>query len=318
MDLGRLEQVAPRSVWANEAHDFTPWLLANCGGLGEALGIDLELHVAEHPVGGFSLDLMGRDLTNDTRVIVENQLEGTDHTHLGQILTYAAGTDASTIVWVATRFRDEHRQAIDWLNQKTAEEVNFFGVQVSVVRIGDSAPAPLFDVVAKPNEWQKRVSSATRAGATSGRGEQYRVFWGRYLERVHALHPSWSRRSTPQPANWMGFASPLGRGTMVNPSFAAGGRLRHELYIDSGDAEANRELFDRLLRQRNAMEAAYGRPLEFDPMEEKRACRVAEYGVGDVAEEDRWDEFVNWFLDCGVRLRAALAVVDLSDDATDS
>ncbi len=305
MELGRLERVVPRTVWANEAHDFTPWLLANSDRLAEALGIDLELHAAEHPVGGFSLDLLGRDLSNDAVVIVENQLEGTDHTHLGQILTYAAGTGAATIIWVATAFREEHRQAIDWLNEKTAEDVNFFGVQVSVVRIGDSVPAPLFDVVAKPNEWQKQVRSVARVGAASGKAEQYRRFWTRYLERMRERHPAWSRRSTPQPANWMSFPGPAA-GTQINPSFAAGGRLRHELYIDTGDADANTELFERLREQSDDIEAAYGRALEFDEILGKRACRIAEYRDGEIADEERWDEFIDWFLDCGVRLRRAL------------
>lgn len=308
MELGRLERVLPRTVWGNEAHDFTPWLLANSDRLAEALDMDLELHVAEHPVGGFSLDLLGRDLRNDAVVIVENQLEGTDHTHLGQILTYAAGTGASTIVWVATAFREEHRQAIDWLNEKTAEDVNFFGVQVSVVRIGDSIPAPLFDVVAKPNEWQKRVRSVARTGNSSGRAEQYRRFWTSYLERQRAAHPSWSRRATPQPANWMNFPSPIS-GTQINPSFAPGGRLRHELYIDTGDADANVELFERLRARRDEMDAAYGRPLEFDEIPGKRACRIVEYRDGEIGEEERWNEFIDWFVDCGVRLREAIAVV---------
>lgn len=118
-NLGRLEGVEVRTVWVHEARDFTPWLLEHADHLAETLGIDLELEQSEHPVGGFSLDLVGRDLTNDAVLIVENQLAGTDHNHLGQILTYAAGTDASSIVWIATSFREEHRQAIDWLNEPT-------------------------------------------------------------------------------------------------------------------------------------------------------------------------------------------------------
>lgn len=113
MELGRLEEVEIREVSEHEARDFTPWLLDHEDHLAETLGIDLELEASEHPVGGFSLDLVGRDLTNDGVFIVENQLEGTDHPHLGQILTYAAGTDASSIVWIATSFREEHRQALD-------------------------------------------------------------------------------------------------------------------------------------------------------------------------------------------------------------
>src|SRR5215212_3718080 len=114
--LGRLILVEPRTVWPHEAADFTPWLLDNVDVLGDLLGMELELEVAEHPVGSFSLDLYGHDLSDDNVVIVENQLEPSDHNHLGQILTYAAGTDPTTIVWVATGFRDEHRQAVAWLN----------------------------------------------------------------------------------------------------------------------------------------------------------------------------------------------------------
>ena len=228
-------------------------------------------------------------------------------------MTYAAGTGASTIVWVATRFREEHRQAIDWLNEKTAEDVNFFGVQVSIVRIGNSAPAPLFDVVCKPNEWQKRVRTVARASGVSPRAEQYRAFWSRYLDRVASDYPGWGRRATPQPANWMGFRSPIA-GTQIIPAFAAGGRLRHELYVDTGDADANIELFQRLLRDRTVIESAYGRPLEFDEIAGKRACRIAEYRDGDISNEAAWDEYVTWFIDCGIRLRSAIS--GIAADAT--
>lgn len=142
-ELGRLTVVPPRQVWPHEAHNFTPWLLQNVDVLSDLLGMDLELEVAEHPVGDFSLDLIGRDLSDDSVVIVENQLESSDHTHLGQILTYAAGTQPKTIVWVATRFRSEHRAALDWLNEHTDPDTRFFGVEIEVVKIGDSAPHPI-------------------------------------------------------------------------------------------------------------------------------------------------------------------------------
>lgn len=307
--LGRLEPVAAREVWGHEAHDFTPWLLANGDRLGEALGIELELRAAEHPVGGYSLDLIGHDITNDVVLMVENQLEQTDHSHLGQVLTYAAGTGAATIVWIATSFRDEHRQALDWLNEQTSEDTHFFGVQVSVVRIGDSAPAPLFDVVAKPNDWQKRVRAVTRSEGVSERAERYRSFWSLYLDRMATQHPDWGRRASPQAANWMGFRSPF-TGSQIVPGFAAGRRLRHELYIDSGDGDANTRLFTALVDHRAEIEAEYGRPLEFEPIEGKRACRVAEYrDDSSIDFEDQWPVYLDWFFDCGERLRTALAKV---------
>jgi len=161
--LGRLTPVDPRGVWVNEARDLTPWLLANWDHLANALGIELELTASEHPVGGFSLDLVGRDLTHDSVLMVENQLEGSDHGHLGQLVTYAAGTGAATIVWIATTFREEHRQALDWLNEHTYPDIRLFGIQLEVVKIGDSLPAPVLHVVSQPNDWQKRVRSATAA-----------------------------------------------------------------------------------------------------------------------------------------------------------
>jgi hypothetical protein len=125
VEVGKLEQIDPRSVWLHEAHDFTPWLLGNADRLADALGIDTELEAAAHPVGGYSLDLVGRDTTHDAVLIVENQLARTDHSHPGQVLTYAAGTAASTVVWIATAFREEHRQALDWLNENMGEDVHF-------------------------------------------------------------------------------------------------------------------------------------------------------------------------------------------------
>lgn len=135
--LGRLRRVPPREVWPHEARDFTPWLLENVDVLSDLLGMELVLDVAEHPVGGFSLDLLGRDETTGRVVIVENQLDVSDHTHLGQILTYAAGTNPATIVWITTGFRPEHRAALDWLNERTDEETRFFGVEIEVVQIDD-------------------------------------------------------------------------------------------------------------------------------------------------------------------------------------
>lgn len=170
--LGRLEAVPPRQVWAHEALGLTPWLLANADVLSSALGMDLDLEAAEHPVGGFSLDLIGRDRASGERVIIENQLETSDHTHLGQILTYAGGTDPATIVWVAPSFRDEHRSALEWLNQRTNAQTRFFAVQLQVVRIGDSDPAPLLSLVVQPNDWGKTVRSTTTAkGHRWGREE---------------------------------------------------------------------------------------------------------------------------------------------------
>jgi hypothetical protein len=313
-ELGTLEPVPPSSLWNHEAHDFTPWLLANAEGLGEALGIDLELEGAEHKVGSFSLDLVGRDATNDTILIVENQLAGTDHGHLGQILTYAAGTGASTIVWIATSFREEHRQALDWLNEQTGQGTHFFGVEIEAFRIGDSRPAPHFKLVVQPNDWQKVVRDAAQAQKASGRSVLYAKFWDRFLARLSEEEPTWTTRrpgSTTVLSNWVDMASSIS-GASFNVSFARGRRLRNELYIDSGSQDENDHIYEAIADQREPLELAFGGPLEFEGLEGKRAARIAEYADGDVAEQDRHDEYIAWFIDSGRKLRQALSSVDLT------
>jgi hypothetical protein len=309
IELGRLEAVDPRLVWAHEAHSFTPWLLENADRLAEALGIDLELEASEHAVGGYKLDLVGRDVTNDAVLIVENQLETTDHSHLGQVLTYAAGTAASTIVWIATAFREEHRQALDWLNENTGEQAHFFGIELQVVRIGDSVSAPLFNVVVMPNDWQKQVRAATQPAAISEKGALYRVFWDAFLERVHVGHPDWTKSRTTRPDNWFDMKSPI-RDARMSHSFAQGDRLRVEIYIDSGNADRNTEIFEHYASRRPEIEAAYGAPLSWEELPNRRACRIADYRDGcRIADADRHREFIDWFLAASASLRRAILSV---------
>ena len=156
-ELGTIESVDVREIWPNEAHDFTPWLIEHLSILGKALELDLEPIQREAPVGDFSLDILARDRNTDEVIAIENQLEWTDHTHLGQILTYAAGHDARTVIWVTPKFREEHRATIDWLNRWTPEEIAFFGVEVGAIKIGNSLPAPEFRPVAFPNDWAKHA-----------------------------------------------------------------------------------------------------------------------------------------------------------------
>ncbi len=163
--FGRLEPVALREGWTGEASDFTPWLARpdNIALLSEAVGIELEVESQEKNVGPFRADILCRDTLNGHYVLIENQLERTDHIHLGQLLTYAAGLEAVTIVWVAARFTEEHRAALDWLNNATTSEFNFFGLEIELWKIGSSAMAPKFNVVSKPNDWTKTVKEQAAA-----------------------------------------------------------------------------------------------------------------------------------------------------------
>jgi len=204
-EFGRLIDVPAREAWPNEARDFTPWLLANADRLGEVLSMDLALHEAEHSVGSFSLDLLGEDLSTGERVIVENQLERSDHRHLGQLLTYAAGVEASIIIWIADSFRDEHLATLRWLNSNTADQIALFAVQVSVVQIDNSRKAPIFSIIERPNEWQRAIqaSESTRVGM-----DHYLTFWQDLIDHIAEWDPDWLLPRKAPRQSWIHFPGP--------------------------------------------------------------------------------------------------------------
>ena len=161
--FGDLHDIPLRDAWAHEALDFTPWLAENLDRLGEALGIRMELVAQEQRVTKYSADIVARDTLDDSLVLIENQLEWTDHGHLGQIITYLGGVDARTVVWIARDFEAAHLAAVDWLNRNTLGDYRFFAVRLRTVRIADSPIAPIFEVVGRPNEWQRDVRNAVSA-----------------------------------------------------------------------------------------------------------------------------------------------------------
>ena len=314
-DLSRLRQVPVREVWPHEAHDFTTWLLENVDVLSEVLGMQLQLTEAEHKVGGFALDLVGTDLDTGETVIVENQLEQSDHGHLAQLLTYAGGTDPTTVVWCAPRFRDEHRAALDWLNERTEELTRFFAVEVSAVRIDDSLPAPLFRLVAQPNDWSKQVHIET-AASLAGRRADYQQFWGRLLELLPQKYPGWTNMKKPSKLNWMNL--PYGQvGIAYNIVFTRTGPSI-TLYFEADPEDENQLQFERFLAHRDILEQSLGGELIFDPMEGKKACRIRydRPEGGNIDNEDEHDIYLDWFLEHLGPFRAATQQVRalISDD----
>ena len=180
-ELSRLEEVELREIWETEAQHFTPWLAQeeNLALLGKTLGMELELEAQEINVGDFRADILCKN-EDSSRVLIENQLERTDHNHLGQILTYSAGLDIHTVIWIAKEFREEHRAALDRLNEITNENFQCFGIEVKVWQIGDSARAPQFEIVSSPNNWHREVSHDTERAVSKDLSEtqrQQEKFW---------------------------------------------------------------------------------------------------------------------------------------------
>ena len=283
MQFGKITKLSPRDIWVKEAKDFTPWLSENIGALGEALGMDLELSKTEAAVGDFTLDLLAKDLGSGHSVIIENQLAQTDHDHLGKLLTYAAGFNASTVVWVAEEIRDEHRQALDWLNQKTDENTQFFGVVIEVIKIDDSRPAYTFKLAVSPSEWQKSKKRQA-SGSVSARGEAYRKYFQELIDELRERH-RFTNAKIGQPQNWYAFSSGVS-GVDLNAAFTQGEKVRTELYIDFGEGEKNKALFDWLYNNREDIHSKFGKELIWERLDEKRGSRIAIYREGSI----QWDE----------------------------
>jgi hypothetical protein len=208
--LGKLTRIDLREAWPSEATAFTPWLAQeeNLALLAETIGTELELEAQEQRVGPFRADILCKDTNTNNWVLIENQIEPTDHCHLGQLLTYAAGLHAVTIIWIAQFIREEHRAALDWLNEITDERFNFFGLEIELWKIGDSPVAPKFNVVCKPNDWSKNVQDSARGLANVATSEIRRVYleyWTLFRDHMRE-NKSFVRSQKPLPQPWANHA----------------------------------------------------------------------------------------------------------------
>jgi len=296
-DLGRLSKVELRDIWASEASDFTPWLAQeeNLLVLSEALGIDLELEAQEKAVGPFRADILCKDIGNDSWVLVENQLERTDHVHLGQLLTYASGLEAVTIVWVAARFTEEHRSTLDWLNKITNESFRFFGLEVELWRIGDSPVAPKFNIVSKPNDWSRSVAQAARAiddSELSDTRQKQRAYWTDFHETLNRFKGPVSGERKPQPQSWMGYSIGRTGFNLEAVMLRQKGQVRAGIYIAGDQAKSH---FHLLLEQRAEIESEIGSALQWEELTSGRDSRIAMYlSEVDPESENDWPRQHEW------------------------
>lgn len=292
ISLGRLKAVDPRDYWKDEARDFTPWLAQqeNIALLGEVLGLELEVQATEQSVGPFRADILCKEMASDHIVLIENQLEKTDHNHLGQILTYAAGLQAVTIVWIARTFTDEHRAALDWLNQVTDETINFFGLEVELWRIGDSTPAPKFNVVSKPNLWSKSVIDPKDHTPTQALQLEYWTAFGDYLRQKK--YPNIPK---PRPDNYLDY--PIGRsGFWLTTQCSRAASSQPVISVTlCMRVERTKESFDVLDGMREAIEAQFGETLTWDRYDNGKASYVTILHPGDYTQRKDWNCQFDWF-----------------------
>ena len=320
-DLGRLEQITDlRDTWPSEAQAFTPWLANedNLRLLSDTIGLDLELAATEKDVGPFRADILCKDTATNDWVLIENQLERTDHTHLGQLLTYASGLKAVTIVWIADRFTEEHRSALDWLNEITNDRFNFFGLEIELWRIGSSPIAPKLNVVCKPNDWSRTVTGATSSGAGDNDLSKTRLLQQEYWSQMRETLLDRRGVLTPQkalPQHWTNFAVgktgfSLWAAIHIQKQFIWMGM---SCYAPHGKAH-----FNLLQEDKEAIEKELGESVEWELLPHRKESRITlTLSNIDPADREKWPEQQEWLIKKLEKFHGVFAPRIKKLDATD-
>lgn len=282
-ELGTLERVDVRQAWSHEALDFTPWLAENLNRLSSELGIELEFEDKEVEVGSIRADIVARVPQTDEIVLIENQLEWANLQHLGQVLAYLAGLEAKIVVWIAKGFKDEHLSAIRWLNEHTVDPFAFFAVQLGVVQIGDSPLAPVFEVLERPNEWNRRVQVASQSGELSESGKAKRDFWRHFKAKcpnVLKLTPNFAGAN---PVHWIEEVDHKIRLWLGSQSVGIDvlGRNKDTVEDVRARMEPYREFFEEVFE-------------DVGSRSEKERWWASTLDVGSTYDENNWDEMTDW------------------------
>ena len=302
MAISRLKPLPLRKLWPNEACDFSTWLAQNLDLLGDALGMDLSLLEQEASAGAFSADILAETISGDA-IVIENQLERTDHDHLGKLITYLSNLDARAAIWITSEPRPEHEKAIHWLNEMLPADTAFYLVRIEAYQIEDSLPAPLLTVVAGPSPEARQIGDKKKELAE--RHIKRREFWRTLLERANQKTSLHSQRS-PTTDTWLNAGA--GRSGIVFQyrvrmhDAEVGLRIRRDTPADS------RRLFDALYERRDVIERKFGLPLHWKPKEDVKACHIVhDIDTGGWKDEELWPETQEEMIDAMVALEQALA-----------
>ena len=305
MDLGLLKTVTPRQKWTNEARDFTPWLANNIGELNKALGLELEVENTEVGVGPYSADILAKDTGTDKYVVIENQLEKTNHDHLGKAITYASVLDASTIIWIATDFTEEHKKSLDWLNDHTNDEISFYGVQLELWQIDDSKAALRFNVISKPNQAVRQAARSKASEDLSDKRKFQFDFWSKFKDKL-AKTKKIPSLQTPRPQYW--FDVTLGKSYIhiSNTCNTDDNTVGVRIYIGNKIADT---MLPFLESKKDEIETSIGQKLIWNPNPDNRDKVIILQHTTDFEDEKKLDESLNWLVDYTIKFREAFSKV---------
>ncbi|MBL7197638.1 MAG: DUF4268 domain-containing protein [Candidatus Omnitrophica bacterium] len=290
MDLGKLKTIDVRHIWKKESKHFTSWLSEkeNLDQLGQEIGIDISLIQTEADVGRFNVDILAEEENTGRKIIIENQLEPTNHDHLGKIITYASGYGAEIIVWIVEDVRDEHKQAVDWLNEHTDEKLNFFIIKIELWQIGGSQYAPKFQIISKPNDWAKTIKKSSRSSNLSNAKVVQLDFWTKFKEYAVEKKSKLKLRKV-YPQHWydISFGSSIMHITLtVNTQ---SGLITCEIYISD-----SKETYAKLFQIKDKIEKELGEKLQWYELPGRKASRIKLLKEVDVTQIDKWKDYFEW------------------------
>lgn len=302
-NLSRLEEIKDlRTVWQDEARDFTPWLSQddNIALLADEVGLDITVDETESSVGDFNVDIFASETGTERKIIIENQLEDTNHDHLGKLITYASGKSADVIIWVVKHAREEHKAAIEWLNNHTDEKIGFFLCEIKLYRIGTSEPAVKFEVIEKPNDWTKEVKKSESANETQRQRYDYWVAFQDYAFKNTQFADNFKRRK-PSMNPWMDFSVGSSACHITVSQIQKRDELDVELYISD-----NKDLFRSLFYNKDAIESNAGLPpVDWRELPDRKASRIVIEKVVTFGDKSQWNAQFDWIIDVMLKMKKA-------------
>jgi hypothetical protein len=300
--LGILRKINLRDIWAHEERDFSTWLAReeNINLLSDELGVEIDILQNEASVGKFNLDLLAEESNTGKKIIIENQIETTNHDHLGKIITYASGHDANYVVWIFKDIREEHRHAIDWLNEHSDDETFFFGVKIELWQIGNSDPAPKFQVICKPNNWGKIIKQQGGGELTKTKLLQLE-YWQNLKEYGESQNVNLNFR-TPRPQHWYDLSVGSSLCHIAWTVNTTKKLIATEIYISD-----DKELFHYLYEKKDQIEQTLGEEVLWMELDEKKASRIKIERRGDIYNRKNWEEQFEWLLEQGMKFERAFS-----------